>query len=214
MTQPTSADPDDLAQSSSLERPGPVLPVEPAGWVLPGHIPAAPQQPAWGASPQPSYAPGAYPQPGYSHQPGAVSHQQGSVVGAVLADGTRMPPQVRVDPIAGTPYGVAFMRAPRTVSGPAIGSLVVGIAAIVTAMITGCFGLLAGVVIAGAFAILTVAVGTGSLVLGGVGLRQVRDSRGQTTGNIMAIAGMACGGCGLLLGTLSMIVALATSSGT
>ncbi|NNJ63633.1 MAG: hypothetical protein HKP61_22425 [Dactylosporangium sp.] len=133
---------------------------------------------------------------------------------AVLPGGHPLPPTARVDPVPGTPFGVAFLRVPRIPSGAAIGGLVAGIASVLISFVTGCFGVAVGqgVLIGGAFAILAVALGGGGIGLGLVGLRQTRRDPGQVTGRGMAIAGMSCGGGGVLLTVLAMIGAAAIAA--
>jgi hypothetical protein len=134
---------------------------------------------------------------------------------AVLRDGQVLPQTARVDPVEGTPYGVAFMRAPATVSGAAIGSMLAGIAAVFVGFVTGCFGLgtAAGVVAGGAFAILATVAGFGGVGLGVVGIRQVSRGGGRVTGRGMAIAGLACGGCGIVITAVVMLGAALSGSG-
>jgi hypothetical protein len=124
-----------------------------------------------------------------------------------------LPPPVRVDPVPGTPFGIAYLGVPPTVAGQGIGSLVAGIGAIGVATLVVCFGLAGaqagwGPLVAGAFAVLGVAVGLGAVGLGLYALRQIRRSVGRLTGRGQAVAGIACGGAGVALTLLAMLWSL------
>ena len=131
---------------------------------------------------------------------------------AVLPGGQPLPQQARVDLVPGTPFGLAFLRGPATVSGVSIGGMVAGIASILVALISGCFGVVtpAGIAAGGAFAILAALFGIGGIVLGMLGLRQGRRGGGRVTGRAMAITGISCGGTGLVLSLVAVIAALVT----
>lgn len=145
--------------------------------------------------------------------PGLPAPAPGMV--AILPDGRPLPRTARVDPIPGSPFGVALMRPPTTPSGPAIGSLVSGIASILVSLVTACLGLSTaeGVAIGGAFAILATAFGAGAIELGLLGLRQVRRGAGRVTGRGMGIAGIVCGACGVLFSGAAILGAVAISTG-
>jgi len=126
-----------------------------------------------------------------------------------------MPTPVAYEAVAGTPYGLAIFGVPPTASGPATGSLVTGVASILVSLVVGCFGLVGaekgwGPVVAGAFAVLAGLLGMASLVLGRVGLRQIKRGAGwsRATGRGLAIAGIVCGGVGLLVSALSLVGSL------
>jgi hypothetical protein len=108
---------------------------------------------------------------------------------------------------------VAYPGVPPTVSGMAIGSLVAGIGSVLVSFVVGCFGVSGakagwGPVVAGAFAVLGGLIGLGAMVLGWLGLGQVRRSAGRITGRGMAISGIACGAAGFGLTVLAMVVSL------
>jgi hypothetical protein len=91
---------------------------------------------------------------------------------------------VRIEPVAGTPYGLAILGAPSPTSGPAVGALVCGIASILVSLLVTCFGLLGaaegwGIWVAGAFAVLAGCLGIAGIGLGIGGIRQTRDRRAR-----------------------------------
>jgi hypothetical protein len=126
--------------------------------------------------------------------------------------------QVRVDPVAGTPFGVAYVTVPPTVSGLAAGSLVTGIASIVLGIVIGCLGVTGvqsseGPIVAGAFAVTAALLGFAGLGLGFAAVRQIRSSPGRVSGRGVGIAGMTCGGTGVLftMGGLALALVLLAS---
>ena len=136
---------------------------------------------------------------------------------------------VRVEPVPGTPYGLAIFGAPTALSGPAIGALVAGIAAILVSFVVLCFGLAGagegwGAAVGGAFAILAGFLGFAGVGLGIVGVRQVRASgpvpgagpsgvggapATSIRGRGLAIAGLVCGASAVGLTLLSFAAVLA-----
>ena len=123
----------------------------------------------------------------------------------------------RVDPVAGTEFGVVRLQVPPIASGLATGSLIAGIASIGVSFLVLCFGLAGssdtwGGWVAGAFALLGVLVGGGAAAVGVLALRQIRRSRrpGQIrfTGRGAAIAGISCGGVGAGISVVSLALAL------
>jgi hypothetical protein len=124
---------------------------------------------------------------------------------------------VRIEPVPGTEFGVAYVPVAPTASGLAIGSLVAGIGSVAVALIVGCFGLAGGsagwgLLVSGAFAVLAGLLGVGAAGIGVVAMRQVKAARGRLTGRGIAIAGISCGGAGVVLtagGLLLALVALA-----
>ncbi|MGI5211966.1 phage holin family protein [Plantactinospora sp. CA-290183] len=126
-------------------------------------------------------------------------------------------PPRRIDPVRGTPFGVAYLDVPPVTSGPAVGALVTGIGAVLVSLVVGCFGLLGatggwGGWAAGAFALLAVLLGVAGLVLGQLGRRQTAPAATpptvRATGRGLAIAGMVCGGVGLGLTVLAFAAAV------
>jgi hypothetical protein len=121
--------------------------------------------------------------------------------------------QVRVEPVPGTEFGVAYLPVPPTSSGLAIGSLVAGIASIAVALVVGCFGIAGGeagwgATVSGAFAVLGGLLGLGSVGIGLVSMRQIKAAAGRITGRGMAIGGISCGGAGVALTAGGMLLAL------
>ncbi len=117
---------------------------------------------------------------------------------------------MRVEPVPGTPYGLAILGPPESTSGAAVGSLVSGVGSVLVALLVSCVGLLGaeegwGVWVAGAFALLAGALGVAGVALGVVGVRQTRRPAGTGPtdrppgGRGMAVAGLVCGGAGLLV---------------
>lgn len=132
-----------------------------------------------------------------------------------LHDGVPVSAASVVEPVPGTDFCVAYPRVSATQSGLSIGSLAVGIASLLVALVVGCVGAgtSAGVAVAGAFAVLGCVTGCGAIGLGLAGLRQVRRNAGQVTGRGLGLAGLACGGSGLLLTVLAILVAALIAAG-
>ncbi|WP_091107912.1 hypothetical protein [Micromonospora citrea] len=124
-------------------------------------------------------------------------------------------PPKRVEAVAGTPFGVVHLDVPPVTSGLAVGSLVAGIVSILVALLVICFGAVAamgGAWAAGAFTVLGVLAGAGAVAAGLLGLRQIRRAAPppavRFTGRGLAVAGVSCGGAGLLLSLLGLGLAL------
>ncbi len=120
----------------------------------------------------------------------------------------------RIDPVPGTQFGVAIPALDPTVSGLAVGSMVAGIGSVTVSLLVLCFGLVGadrgwGPLVAGAFTALAVATGGGALAAALWALREIRRSAGQITGRGLAVAGLACGGTGLGLALLGLVLAVA-----
>lgn len=117
-------------------------------------------------------------------------------------------PPRRVEPVPGTPYAVGYIDVPATISGMAVGSLLVGVAGLLVWLLTTCLGLVGagagwGAWVSGAFAVLAAALGGGGLGLGLAALRQVRRAADRRTGRGLALTGITCG-----LATLALTVAV------
>lgn len=195
-------------QASPWARPGsPVhVPVPPA----PTPVPAYPQ-----AYPPPGY-PQAYPPPGYPAGYGPPGYGQPAAYGPPVPRDAYQKPS-RIEPVPDTPYGLAYLSVPSSTSGPAIGSLVSGIGAILVSLVVICFGAAGtsdgwGGWVAGAFAVLGVLVGLAAIGLGLTGLRQVRRAPLQAglrvTGRGLAIAGLTCGSVGTAITLLALFIVL------
>jgi hypothetical protein len=123
------------------------------------------------------------------------------------------PGSVRVEPLPGTEFGLAYLPVAPTSSGLGIGSLVAGIGSIAVALLVGCFGVVGGpagwgALVAGAFAVLGGLLGLGAVGLGLAAVRQIKAGRGRITGRGVAISGISCGGAGVLLTAGGMFLAL------
>ncbi|MFJ8580291.1 hypothetical protein [Micromonospora sp. NPDC093277] len=121
----------------------------------------------------------------------------------------------------GTPFGVVHLDVPPVASGLAVGSLVSGIASILVSVLVFCFGLsgpsLGGAWAAGAFTVLGGLAGTAAIVAGLLARRQIRRPAPppavRFTGNGLAVAGLSCGGVGLLLSLVGLVLALVLQLG-
>ena len=123
----------------------------------------------------------------------------------------------RVDPVAGTEYGLLQLQVAPATSGRAIGSLIAGIGSILASVLVLCFGLLGsadgwGGWVAGAFSLLSVLIGGGAVALGVIAVRQIRrsgaDGRLRFTGRGAAVAGISCGAAGAGIALLSLVLTL------
>lgn len=124
---------------------------------------------------------------------------------------------VRIDPVPGTHFGIAYPELHPTVSGLAVGSMVAGIGSVMVSLLVGCFGLTGaqrgwGALVAGAFTVLAVAVGAGALGTAFAALRQIRRSVGESTGRGLAITGLTCGSVGAGLALLGLFGAVLLSA--
>jgi hypothetical protein len=112
-----------------------------------------------------------------------------------------------VDPVPGTPFGLVHLEVPPVTSGLAVGSLVAGIASLVVSILVGCLGIgageLSGAWAAGAFGVLGASTGVGAIVAGLLGMRQIRrpvePPAVRFAGTGLAVAGISCGGVGVVL---------------
>ena len=127
----------------------------------------------------------------------------------------------RVEPVAGTEFGLVQLAVPPLASGLAAGSLTAGIAAIAVSGLVLCFGLVGaqegwGGAVAGAFALLGALIGGGAGALGLVATRQIRRSGrpGQMrfSGRGTAVAGVCCGAAGAGISLLALVLGLVLQS--
>lgn len=145
------------------------------------------------------------------HQPGIT---QAPVPAPLPREAWRSPS--RIEPVDGTPFGVAYLDLPPITSGMAVGALVAGVGSLLVSLLVGCFGLAGanagwGAWVAGAFAVLATLLGLGGIGLGVAGLRQIRRAAAKATpmtGRGLAVAGISCGGVGLGLTALLMAITL------
>ncbi|MGC4803811.1 hypothetical protein [Micromonospora sp. DT233] len=115
----------------------------------------------------------------------------------------------------GTPFGVVHLDVPPVTSGLAVGSLVVGVVAVLISLLVVCLGAIAGsdgVWSTALFAVLGALAGAAAVVAGLLGRRQIRRPAPppavRFTGRGLAVAGISCGGAGLLLSLLGLGLAL------
>ncbi|GHJ51090.1 hypothetical protein Nm8I071_03970 [Nonomuraea sp. TT08I-71] len=195
--------------------PAPAAPPPHLGAPAPGspHGPFAPGAPQGASGPAGWPASGAYP----GQQPGHGG-DWGSAPPASLPPPPREAPRPpkRVDAVPGTPFGVVHLDVPPVTSGLAIGSLVTGIASILVSLLVLCFGVAGpnygGAWAAGAFTVLGAIAGTAAVVAGLLARRQIRRPAPppavRFTGRGLAVAGLSCGGVGLLVSLGGLALAL------
>ena len=94
-------------------------------------------------------------------------------------------------------------------AGPAVGSLVAGVAACVVIFAVGCAGLLGNTMITVAVTVLEVFCASTAGLLAGVAFRQIRRGDGEYRGRGMAMAGMVCGASALAVVLLLLMAMLA-----
>jgi hypothetical protein len=126
------------------------------------------------------------------------------------------PLPARIEPVPGTPYGLAILPSRPILTGLASGSFVAGIGAVVVSGVVALFALAGasagwGPLAAGAFAVLSGVLGIGAVVLGLLGLRQIRRSS-ALTGRGLAIAGLSCGTVAVVLTVIAVISAILLSA--
>ncbi|WP_430780443.1 hypothetical protein [Actinoplanes sp. G11-F43] len=123
----------------------------------------------------------------------------------------------RVDQVTGTGFGLVHLQVAPITSGPAVGSLVAGIAAIVVSFAVFCFGLSGaqegwGGWVAGAFTLLSLLAGAGAVVAGLIARRQIarpaEPGRVRFTGRGLTVGGLVCGITGAALSVVALSVGL------
>jgi hypothetical protein len=122
----------------------------------------------------------------------------------------------KVEAVPGTSFALVHLDVPPVTSGLAVGALVAGIVSILVSFVVGCFGLAGaqdgwGVWVGGAFALVAAVTGGAGVVLGWLGMRQIRQVAPppaiRFTGRGVAISGIACGATGLGLTVLGLAMA-------
>ncbi len=111
---------------------------------------------------------------------------------------------VRIEPVEGTDFGLAYARVAPVRSGPAIGALIAGIGSILVSLVEICLGLAGstrgwGALVSGAFAILSFLLGLGAAGLGTSARRAIKRAEGVIDGGGIAFAGLVCGLTGMVL---------------
>jgi hypothetical protein len=135
---------------------------------------------------------------------------------------------VRIEPVPGTPYGLAIYDSPPAIAGQAIGALLAGIAAVLVSFVVSCAGLGAaaaagndqsagwGPLVGGAFTVLAGFLGLAGIGLGLVGIRRTRPGLRadghRIRGRGLAIAGVACGAVGLTIAVCSLGFAIVVAT--
>ncbi|GIF27855.1 phage holin family protein [Actinoplanes utahensis] len=200
---PAGAYPPPGQQSPPAVYPPPGQQSPPAVYPPPGQpYPGAYGSPAPYGSPVAQAAPGPYGSPhGFAPQPPASGGWQ---------------PE-RVDQVTGTGFGLVHLQVPPITSGPAIGSLIAGIAAILVSFAVLCFGLTGaeegwGALVAGAFTLLSVLAGGGAVAAAVIARRRIAGSgetgRVRFTGRGLTIGGMVCGIAGAALALIGLVLGL------
>jgi hypothetical protein len=161
--------------------------------------------------------PSPVPHPGQPH-PGQPVPQWPAVPPVAGPRPVSYPAPVRVEVVPGTPYGLAVLGAPKTASGVAASSLATGIGSVLVSLVVWCFGLAGaqqgwGGLVAGAFAVLAILLGAAGIVLGWLGMRQIRLATGAMTGRGVAVSGLVCGAVGFVLAAAGLITAIILSAG-
>jgi hypothetical protein len=122
-----------------------------------------------------------------------------------------------VEAVPGTEFGVVHLKVRPLSSGLAAGSLIAGIASVLVSFLVLCLGMVGvsegwGAWVAGAFTVLGGLAGAAAVGLGLAALRQIRRSGRpgliRFTGRGTAIGGIACGGGGLGIAVLSLLLVL------
>jgi hypothetical protein len=126
------------------------------------------------------------------------------------------PPPARIEPVPGTPYGLAILPIRPITTGLASGGLIAGVGALLVSAVVVVFALAGasggwGALAAGAFAVLSSLLGIGAVVLGLLALRQIRRSS-ALTGRGLAITGLICGFAAVLVTVIAVISAIVFSA--
>lgn len=182
----------------------PYPPPAPPGWhPYPGPTPVVrpPAHPG-GALDYPGGVPA---RPGHPNAPWPAPSPPGPVAASVRP--------VRIDPVPGTEFGLAYLPVNPTFLGLGTGSMVAGIGAALVALVVVCFGVAGagpgwGPLVSGAFAILSALLGAAAITLGLTARRQIRAARGRLKGRGAAVAGIWCGASGLAVAALGFVLAL------
>jgi len=190
----------------------PPVPVPTGGY---GPPPGPSYGPPAGYGPPPGYAPpAAYgPPAGYAPPPGygPVRYAVGTPAPSVAIG--------RIEPVPGTPFALAIVNVPPVRSGAAIGAMVAGIASILVSLVVFCFGISGanpgwGPLVAGAFAILGLALGGAGIGIGTAARRAIARAAGALGGRGAAQTGLICGWIGVGLTVLAFAGSVAATVST
>lgn len=172
------------------------------------------QQPSWPGQPGAPVVPPTAPPPG-SLPPGAPP----PVLPPARAKESWTPE--RMEPVPGTEFGLVQLHVPPITSGLAAGSLAAGVVSILVSLLVLCFGFAGagegwGVLVGGAFTLLSVVAGVGAAVAGTIARRQIRRSgqegRLRFTGGGVALSGIICGAGGAGISVLVLLLVLLVES--
>ena len=220
---PPAAHPPAPAPYPYTQAPSP-YPYAPARYAqAPPPYPYAPARYAQAPPPYPyapaPYAPAPYAQAPYAQAPYGPGPVYPPAPGRPGRSDEGLPMPVSVRPVSGTPFMVAIVDVPPTMSGRAVASLVAGVGSILVSFVVGCFGVLGspdgwGPIVAGAFAVLALFAGVASVVLGRLALRthRRRVDPERPRGRGIALAGVICGSSGLGLTVLGFLGALSLAA--
>ncbi|MEU7906045.1 hypothetical protein [Actinoplanes sp. NPDC049118] len=169
------------------------------------------QQPgSWSAPPAAPYG-----------QPPSGQGPPGQAPGVMPPKSNELWTPARVEPVPGTGFGLVQLRVTPITSGLAVGAMIAGIASILVSTLVLCFGIAGssdgwGGWVAGAFALLSVLLGGGAVGVGLVARRLIsrsgRSGRVRFTGNGIAVAGVWCGGAGLGIAVLTLLLVVVLQS--
>jgi hypothetical protein len=127
----------------------------------------------------------------------------------------------RIEAVPGTEFGLVQLRVTPITSGLAVTAMIAGIASILVSTLVLCFGIAGaddgwGGWVAGAFALLSVLFGGGAVGVGVAARRLIRrsgrDGRVRFTGNGIALAGIWCGGSGMGIAVLTLLLVVVVQS--
>jgi hypothetical protein len=150
-----------------------------------------------------------------TQQPGSWPAHPAGQSAVTLPKSSELWTPERVDPVPGTEFGLVQLRVMPITSGLAVGALVAGIASILVSVLVLCFGVAGasqgwGSWVAGAFALLGALGGGGAIGVGLIARRQIlrsgRTGRVRFTGKGVALAGVWCGGTGLGIAVLTLLL--------
>ncbi len=115
-----------------------------------------------------------------------------------------MPPQSASESMPPSGYTLASPYVPPVTTGFGTGGLVSGIGSAVLGLLSCCWW---------PFAVLPLAMATGAIVLGYLGIRQVAGSGGEVTGRGTAISAIVAGAVGLLFTLAAVALGLVLRAG-
>ncbi len=163
------------------------------------------------------------PEPGSSETPTASDQAAHADDSSQTGHGMPIP----MPPVSRAPAGSAFgydearsfeqfrLAVPpldKIVAGPAVGSMISGIGALLVALIASCMATGVGMVITVATIVLAVFFAAAAGLLAGVSLRQIKRGVGEYSGRGMAISGLCCGAASVLVVFFAFLVVFAVEA--